>query len=55
MVSNHDREAIGTSKIVVVAGAPADLMAIDAASRREAIADAPMASPCLPQRRAIAS
>ena len=42
MVSNDAREGIGLPRIDIASGAPADLLVIDAASRREAIADAPM-------------
>ena len=42
MVSNDAREGIGMPRIDVARGAPADLLVIDAASSREAIADAPM-------------
>lgn len=43
MVSNDVREAIGLSRVTIETGAPADLIAIDAISPREAIADSPMA------------
>ena len=42
MVSNDVRDGIGLPRVDVVVGSPADLVAIDAASPREAIADAPM-------------
>ncbi len=42
MVSNDAREAIGMPRLSVQTGSPADLVAINAASPREAIADAPM-------------
>ena len=42
MVSNDVREAIGMPRLSIEAGSPADLVVIDAASPREAIADAPM-------------
>ncbi len=43
MVSNDVREAIGLPRVTIETGAPADLIAIDAISPREAIADSPMA------------
>jgi len=42
MVSNDVREGIGMPRLSVEAGSPADLLVIDAASPREAIAAAPM-------------
>lgn len=42
MVSNDAREGIGLCRVDIVEGAPADLLVIDAASIREAMADAPM-------------
>lgn len=42
MVSNDVREAIGMPRLSIEAGSPADLVIIDAASPREAIANAPM-------------
>ena len=42
MVSNDVREGIGMPRLSIEIGSPADLMVIDAASPREAIADAPM-------------
>ena len=42
MVSNDAREGIGMPRLSIEAGAPADLVVIDAASPREAMADAPM-------------
>ena len=42
MVSNDAREGIGLLRVDIVPGAPADLLVIDAASTREAMADAPM-------------
>ena len=42
MVSNDVREGIGMPRLSIEVGSPADLMVINAASPREAIADAPM-------------
>lgn len=42
MVSNDAREGIGMPRLTIESGAPADLLVIDAASPREAMADAPM-------------
>jgi cytosine deaminase len=42
MVSNDVREGIGMPRLSIEIGSPADLVVIDAASPREAIADAPM-------------
>ena len=42
MVSNDAREAMGLVRVDIAEGAPADLLVIDAASTREAMADAPM-------------
>ena len=42
MVSNDVREGIGMPRLSIEVGSPADLVVIDAASPREAIADAPM-------------
>ena len=42
MVSNNAREGLGLRRVDIAPGSPADLLVIDAASRREAIADAPM-------------
>ena len=42
MVSNNVRRAIGLAPVAIQPGDPADLVAIDAASVRGAIADAPM-------------
>ena len=42
MGSNDVREGIGMPRLSIEIGSPADLMVIDAASPREAIADAPM-------------
>jgi cytosine deaminase len=43
MVSNDVRAGIGLPRVDIEPGSPAELVAIDAASAREAIADAPMA------------
>ena len=42
MVSNNAREGIGLPRLSIEVGSRADLMAIDAVSTREAIADSPM-------------
>ena len=42
MVSNDAREGLGLARVELTPGAPADLLAINAVSPREAIADAPM-------------
>ncbi len=42
MVSNNVREGLGLQRVTVAPGSPADLLVIDAASPREAIANAPM-------------
>ena len=42
MVSNHAREGMGLAGVGIAEGSPADLLVIDAASTRQAMADAPM-------------
>ena len=55
MVSNDVREAIGLPTVAIETGAAADLIAIDATSPREAIADAPMARRVFRQGVLVAS
>ena len=42
LVSNDVREGIGLPRLSIEVGSRADMMAIDAASPREAMADSPM-------------
>jgi len=55
MVSNDVRRALGHPRISIVAGDPADLVAIDAPSVRGAIADAPMSRRTFRAGRLVAS
>lgn len=55
MVSNNAREAIGLPRVAVEVGSPADLVAIEAASTRAAIADAPMSRRVYRAGRLVAS
>ncbi len=55
MVTNNVRRAIGLAPVTMSVGDPADLVAIDAASIRAAIADAPMARQTFKRGRLVAS
>ena len=55
MVSNDVRSALGMPRLSLSPGDPADVVAIDAASVREAIADAPMSRRTFRAGRLVAS
>ncbi len=55
MVSNDAREAIGLRRVDITSGAPADLLVIDAASTREAIAGSSMSRRVYRHGRLVAS